>query len=225
MKVTTELIEKYNQGKCTPSEITAVESWLLSDEEYDEINISLHSEIKLKMEMWNDISEILPSKAENNKAQIFHNRFLWAGVAATVSILLAVSVTFYTNLNSNTARQARLTNMAAKVLRAGQQEIRTEDFNIVLGDKSNASFNSDKGLVDFCGAIKISPKKDIRLSFSDVCAKDSSTSKGIDFKKGQTYFAINYRNQESDQVVVLNENLIFELPPIIKNQLSDQFDI
>jgi len=225
MKVTTELIEKYNQGQCTPSEITAVENWLVSDDESDEVNISADSEVKLKTEIWNDISQILPSKLLVPKAQIFHGRFQWAGIAATVSVLLAVSVVFLTNLNSNTAIEARLTKTEEKVLRIGQHEIRTEDFNIVLGDESKASFNSDKGLVDFCGAIKISPKKDIRLSFNDVCAKDSATSKGIDFKKGQTYFAINYRSQESDQVVVMNENLIFELPPILKNQLSDQFDI
>lgn len=225
MKVTTELIEKYNQGQCTASEIDAVEDWLLNDEDADEIEISKESETQLKAEIWDDISEVLPSRTRERVWKLSPHHFRWVAVAASVSILFVVSATSLFTFNKEKQNQVSLVTLRAEAPRIRQQKILTEDFDIVLGDRSSASFNSDTGLIDFCGAIKISPKKDISLSFSDVCSEDGSESKGVDFKKGQTYFAMNYKNQNSDQVVVMNENLIFELPPIIKNQLSDQFDI
>ncbi|REA63229.1 hypothetical protein DSL64_06335 [Dyadobacter luteus] len=225
MKVTTELIEKYNQGLCTPSEISAVEEWLLNDDDTDEIEISGASETQLKAEIWEDIAPILPSAKVAPVVVPFMQRYKWMAVAASVSVLIAVSATLFNSINKEIANQPALAEAGTKGIRAQQQEIFTEDFDIVLGDKSRASFDSDRGLVDFCGAIKISPKKDISLSFSDVCSKDGSSSKGIDFKKGETYFAMNYKNQDADQVVIMNENLIFELPPLLKYELSEQFDI
>lgn len=221
MKVTTELIEKYNQGQCTPAEVRAVEEWLLNDEDTDEVELSEEAEVELKAEIWEDIAEILPSA----KPVPFLTRHRWMAVAASVSVLITISFLLFKSLNQGTVNQPILSGSEMKESRVRQQEIFTEDFDIVLGDKSRASFDSDKGLVDFCGAIKISPKKDISLSFSDVCSKDGSASKGIDFKKGETYFALNYKNQDSDQVVIMNENLIFELPPLLKYELSEQFDI
>lgn len=225
MKVTTELIEKYNQGKCTPAEIIAVEDWLMNEDDTDEIEISEASEVQLKAEIWNDIAEVLPSSNPTPIVRLPNSRFKWTTIAASVAILVAVSVTFFYTFNKKSSEQTNLTKVESTIHRAHQKEILTKDFDIVLGDDSRASFDSDKGLVDFCGAIKISPKKDIHLSFNGICSKDSPASKGIDFKKGQIYFALNYKNQESDQVVIMNENLIFELPPLLKYELSDKFDI
>ena len=225
MKVTTELIEKYYQGQCNPSEIRAVEDWLLNDDEDDEIDISEESEKQIKAEIWGEVSEVLPSNTNTSILKLSRHQFRWLAIAASASLLFIISATFFYSFNKNKQNQISLVKPQNKAPRAVQQEILTEDFDIVLGEKSRASFSSDKKLVDFCGAIKISPKRDISLSFSDICSEGGVASKGMDFKKGQTYFAMNYKNQESDEVVIMNENLIFELPPLLKYELSEQFDI
>jgi len=224
MKVTTELIEKYYQGQCSASEIRAVEDWLLNDDD-DEIEISEESERQIKAEIWSEVSEVLPSRTRTSILKLSSQQFRWLTIAASVSILFIISATFLYSFKKDKQNQISLVKPHTKAQRGAQQEILTEDFDIVLGEKSRASFSSDKKLVDFCGAIKISPKRDISLSFSDICSDGGVASKGMDFKKGQTYFAMNYKNQESDQVVIMNENLIFELPPLLKYELSEQFDI
>jgi len=225
MKVTTELIEKFNRKECSASEISAIEQWLLNDDYEDEVEISEESEKQIKAEIWDEVSEVLPSKNKECVLNLFQQNFKWIAAAASVSILLVISVVLLYSFDINKQGESALIKTPTKQLGQQKQEIWNKDFNIVLGDKSKASFDSDKRLVDFCGVIKISPKKDISLSFNDICSGDKPSSKGIEFKKGETYFALNYKNQESDQLVIMNENLIFELPPLLKYELSDQFDI
>lgn len=98
-------------------------------------------------------------------------------------------------------------------------------FTIELGKESNASFNEEQGAINFCGTIKIVSQKDIDLSFKTTCTDGTIRTKAIHVKEGQSYIALHYKDKQSSEMLIINENMLFELPPVIKNQLSEQFKI
>lgn len=98
-------------------------------------------------------------------------------------------------------------------------------FTIELGKESNASFNKESGAINFCGTIKIVSQKDIDLSFKTTCTDGTTRTKAIHVKEGQSYIALHYKDKQSSEMLIINENMLFELPPVIKNQLSEQFKI
>jgi hypothetical protein len=98
-------------------------------------------------------------------------------------------------------------------------------FTIELGKESNASFNKELGAINFCGTIKIVSQKDINLSFKTTCTDGTTRIKAVHVKEGEAYIALHYKDKQSSEMLVINENMLFELPPVIKNQLSEQFKI
>ncbi|SFM86329.1 hypothetical protein SAMN05428949_1088 [Chitinophaga sp. YR627] len=98
-------------------------------------------------------------------------------------------------------------------------------FTIELGRESKASFNKEQGAINFCGTIKIVSQKDINLSFKTTCTDGTTRIKAIHVKEGESYIALHYKDKQSSEMLIINENMLFELPPVIKNQLSEQFKI
>lgn len=98
-------------------------------------------------------------------------------------------------------------------------------FTIELGKESKASFNKEQGAINFCGTIKIVSQKDIQLSFKTTCTDGTTRIKAVHVKEGESYIALHYKDKQSSEMLIINENLLFELPPVIKNQLSEQFKI
>lgn len=218
MRVSKELIEKYHSGKCSPEESAMVENWLLDDD--TEIEISLPENLdkeKVKAEMWDEISSSVPS--DNPGILTFgKRRWFYFSAAASIAILLTVSLFV---IKTGTKETAVTVNKPASL----NKEIQSLDYTISLGPESNARIDSESGLIDFCGAILISPKKDILLSFNDVCT-DKKTNKGkMNFKKGETYIALNYKNSNDNELIVMDEKLLMGLPPMVKRQIMDQFNI
>lgn len=98
-------------------------------------------------------------------------------------------------------------------------------FTIELGKESKASFNKEQGAINFCGTIKIVSQKDIKLSFKTTCTDGTTRIKAVHVKEGESYIALHYKDKQSSEMLIINENMLFELPPLIKNQLSEQFKI
>lgn len=218
MKVSKELIEKYHSGQCSPEESDMVENWLLDDE--TELETTLPEGLKkedLKAEMWHEIASSLPSA--DKKIINFHKHRLFLSAAASAAVLLLVSLFVFKQHTRQTIASAANTPAPAN------KEINSLDYTISLAPESNASIDSESGLIDFCGAILISPKKDVRLSFNDVCDDSRGNTEKINFKKGETYIALNYRNNRDSALIVMDEKLLMGLPPMVKRQIMDQFNI
>lgn len=223
MRVSKELIEKYHNGLCTPDEMTLVENWLLDDEADDisPLPKTLDKEIA-KVEMWGEISSVLPSSQKRfSIGGIYLSKAKWTTLAAAASVLVVLTASLLV-FKQNT-QEAVITSVNSSL--SDSKEIQARDYTISLGPESNARIDANSGLIDFCGTILISPKKDIFLSFKDVCTSSAKNTGKMTFKKGETYIALNYRNKKNNEVIVMEEKLLMGLPPVVKRQIMDQFNI
>lgn len=223
MTVSKELIQKYHKGECTPEESAMVENWLLDDD--IEIEIFLPENLikeDAKAEMWQNIASALPSsKEEKNFNFVNFSGFNSFSLAAAASVLLLIGFSFLI-LKTN-KKESVITSINFPL--SENKEIDSRDYTISLGPESNAHIDANTGLIDFCGTILISPKKDIDLSFKDICTTTKRTTGRMNFKKGETYIALNYRNKTDNELIVMDEKLLMGLPPMVKRQIMDQFNI
>lgn len=201
MKVTKALLEKYHQGHCSAEEKVLVEDWLLDDEveESNSVFSDEHARANMKKSIWRGIQPTLP---------FYRRKIAW--YAAAAAILLFIFVRFVQKDTSLTSTSAI-------------GEVSSPGFTIELGKESNASFQKDT--ISFRGTIKIVSQKNSILSFHTVCTDGTIRTKSIHVNEGESYIALHYKDKESSEMLVINENMLFELPPIIKNQLSEQFKI
>lgn len=223
MRVSKELIEKYHNGLCTPDEITLVENWLLDDddEHLPPLPESFNKQTA-KAEMWEEISEVLPSSQKKfSIGSIYLSKEKWTNFAAAASVLLVLTAAYLVFIQNT--QQVIITSVNASL--SDNKEIDARDYTISLGPESNARIDASSGLIDFCGTMLISPKKDIFLSVNDMCTTSTHNTEKMTFKKGETYIALNYRNKHTNEVVVMEEKLLMGLPPVVKRQIMDQFNI
>ena len=223
MKVSKELIEKYHCGQCTPAEIMLVENWLLDENEDDFLvfpeNIDKE---KTATEMWQDIADILPSnskKSRNNPFFIFQNtKYLSIAAALAFAILASSLYIFYQK-----ADEALIT--AVNTTGTTNKEIFAKDYTISLGPESNANIDVNNDSINFCGSMLISPNKDISITVKGLCTKSANQSSKVNFKKGESYIVLDDPNTQNSQVIIMDEKLLMGLPPVMKRQLMDQFNI
>ena len=226
MKVSKELIEKYHDGKCSPEENAVVENWLLDDDDTQIFPEPTGDKKKISREMWQDIKLVLPSEIKKSESLIFKMPAIqWVAMAAAASITVFIATFMFLNKTESNSRHSQANISSVNVSESLNREILSDDFTISLGPQSNVQINSGTGLVDFCGTLKISPKKDMSLSFKDVCTNTKGNTEKIDFKKGETYIALNYRHEKTTEVIVMEEKLLMGLPPVLKRQIMDQFNI
>lgn len=200
MQVTKALIEKYHDGHCTPEEAAAVENWLASDmaDEPAGIFTSETARDTIKQQIWQQVRPVAP----------FYKRYLPV-LSAAAAILLFVLFRFLLPAPHTTDTTAINSN--------------NPGFTIELGKESKASFQQDT--LNFHGTIKIISTKNQDLLFHTTCKDGTTRTKAIHINEGESYIALHYKDKESSEMLVINENMLFELPPVIKNQLSEQFKI
>ncbi|GAA4442028.1 hypothetical protein GCM10023091_28130 [Ravibacter arvi] len=214
MNLSEALIEKYHKGLCTPEERRTVEKWLETGET-DEFELPAGISLgAIKQEIWN---EIRPSVG---MGRAIHRRRPgsltgWAAAAALVT-----AVGLYSLVET-------FTPGISKHLPAGEITTRSqaEPLQIELGNESGAVYIKESRMLDFCGVVKIIPKENMKLSFTSLCDGNRETVKEMVVKGGTTYFAMDLRHHNSSELVVMDKNLVGELPPIVQNSLIAQFGI
>lgn len=225
MEVTKRLIEKYHLDLCSREERKAVEEWLMSDVLDTEINPELEfHENSDKAEIWNGISEILPPKqAEVKKHRLWHYASpIFMGIAAS-TIGIVIGLFLWNRISQYQPTIARTTENSSNKM------IQTAALNITLGQKSKADIHSSAltpdGNINFCGAILIHSKKDVELTLNGTCANPINGTETISFKKGQTYIAVNYNFKNENELIIVDERNISNLPPILQKEILKQFNI
>jgi len=228
MKVTQRLIEKYHLNLCSSEEKKAVEEWLLNDDMDNEILLpSSQDKQEDKVQMWNAIAETLPTPAVNAKqirlSDYFSTPFLRGIAAASIGIILFA--TFFL-LNKKTKTNTSTVAIANAV---NKDVIQTSELNITLGTKSNVNINtsttSETNNIDFCGIIRIESKEDMEFTLNANCVNTSANGEKVSFKKGQTYIAVNYHYKKDNELIIVNEKNLLNLPPVLQKEIIRQFNI
>ncbi|MBD1432086.1 hypothetical protein H8B06_04550 [Sphingobacterium sp. DN00404] len=221
MNVSKELIAKYHQGLCSDEERASVEAWLNSDSE-EELSTTLEIEQKnvIKAEIWSSVKTNTIAQSEKkslpriNKVRL---RPIYQGAAA----ILAVSFLCVWLLRDGSILQEE------KISRkAGLSDKIKDDVNLVLGEDSKASFINSLERINFCGTVKVTVNKTMKLVFSATHADDKiEHRKELMVNAGETYFALELSENEDREIIVKSERELSELPPILQNSLRAQFGI
>lgn len=223
MKISKELIEKYHGGQCTPAEVVLVENWLLDDVEDETFEFPENIDKgKIASEMWNNIVDILPSNAQKSRSSIFFifQSYKYLSIAAAIAFII-LSASFYLFYQKSDETLITAINKAGTT----NKEIFVKDYTISLGPESNANIDVNNDLIHFCGSMLISPKKDIAITVKGLCANSADQNNKIHFKKGENYIILDNPNTQNSQVIIMDEKMLMGLPPVMKRQLMDQFNI
>lgn len=223
MTISKELIEKYHSGNCTPEEIQLVEAWLFDDDtavEPIQPYPTGESKSRIRDEMWDEISTVLPARKQS-AVRVFFKPFWWQAAAILLISLAGVATFFLTN--QDTTRGIIVVKNASATV---NQNLDGGTYSLSVGPKSNVEINNKTGRIDFCGTMMINPKRDIELTIQGTCARPDEKSAKMVLKKGQNYIALNYSNTaNANEVIILPQESLTGLPPLMQRQLMMQFDI
>jgi len=230
MKVDNDLIKKYHLNLCTEEEKALVEEWLLNDETEEVVFASQQDKDIHKEEMWQSLTAAIPAlQAEPKRISLSHyfTRYKYQAIAA--SLLFGTLVT-----GAILFRNSTQDSSVAIASSAGSErkEIDMTELCVTLAPKSKASIksfhNAEGGNIDFCGTIMINPKKDFKLTINGSCASSLNAHDGVEtvnLKKGHTYIAVNYRFNQENELIIVNEQNLSNLPPMLQKEIMNQFSI
>ena len=229
MKVDKELIEKYHLGLCSAEEIEAVENWLLYDDSEEELLLP-EGEGKLhhKNEIWAGLSAQIPEIREQSKVVSLNDQLtpiFWRSIAAILFVGMAGTILWKLTSYVNTKTIAEVKQNSIHT-----RQIVKDEMNILLGKESKAEFNNPdhkgrEGNINFCGTIRIDPKQDMELTIQGTCEIESGSEEKISLKKGQTYIAVNYQFNEENELIVVDQRNLINLPPMMQREIMKQFPI
>lgn len=217
MKVSKDLLERYHQGLCSPDEQKTVEQWLLDDDDDSHFPDHLPDKNLVKEEIWQQVQSDTIMADPSDLSTIVRKKpkkTYWAAAAAIVLLVTSLFVFRNGKGPDSTVVQSRK-----------MKGLNTELFDIEFGNESRATFDRENEMVDFCGIIKITPKKSMKLSFSNYCGNHEELKREMHVTGGTTYFALDLKNNHHTELLVMNEDLLFELPPLLRNSLIKQFGI
>lgn len=214
MEIDKELIEKYHLGNCTPEEEALVNAWLALDEfDNSQLPNELHKTTD-KQEIWSEISSFIEEKQISKPKISNHPIRLISKIAASLFLILTASLTYsYLNTQKEQQRLFAFDNSKGNQIK----HIDSGNYSIVMAPKSNGKIDLNNSLIDFCGSILLSPKKDIVLTLQGYHDK-------IKLKTGQTYIVLS-NTCPSSKPIVVNEKDIVHLPPVLQKHLMTHFSI
>lgn len=215
MNISEALIEKYHKGLCSPEEELAIENWLENGDE-DTFEFPHEVSVKdIKAEVWTQLHDEVVSRPARLRSRI------WKFSSAAAAVVAITTGLLY--LKNQPAEIGKETEIVA-VHQTGHTP-QTEALQIEFGSESGAVYSQEKQTLDFFGVVKITPKKNMKLSFTSLCDGNRETVRDIDVKGGTTYFAMDVKHQNSSELVIMDKDLVGELPPILQNSLIAQFGI
>jgi hypothetical protein len=223
MKISKELIEKYHDGNCSDEEIRVVENWLSDENEEEDLLLPDEIKVKHRDEMWDEVASVLPEKKKETKIISFKKiEPVWR-VAAAALIIGLLGIAVYNLKNSSSDSAIIVINNTSETV---NKDLNEQAYNISIGPKSNIEINNETGIIDFCGAVMINPKRDIEFTIQGTCANAKDGSEKMTLKKGLNYIALNYSSAtKANEVIILEQGSLTGLPPLMKRQLLHQFDI
>lgn len=175
--------------------------------------------------MWEEITSVLPDHRKQSDSFLSTVFFqpAWKQAAAAAVLVGMFGLTLFYLKNPTTKNGTIVVNNLSDTINKNYSESK---YSISIGPKSNIEIDNQTGIIDFCGAMMINPKKDIELTINGTCSKNNSGTEKMVFKKGQNYIALNYSsNPNTNEVIILQEGSMMGLPPLLMRQLIHQFNI
>lgn len=220
MKIDKDLIAKYHRQECTLEESEAVEEWLFSSDSDEALQLPAEENKQLhKQEMWASIQSIFPDEpvAAPVIPEKRSNRFsFWSGAIAAslvIGTMLVIAYQFIDNNEDQESQMVSLNNTSSVNIR----HVEAQEYDIALGTNTSARIDHVTGIADLAGSMLISPKEDITLTFAGGPEK-------ITFKKGQTYIILKGKDGK-DKIIIVSENNLMNLPPVLQKQITNEFNI
>ncbi|HEV7381946.1 MAG TPA: hypothetical protein VGN64_19245, partial [Dyadobacter sp.] len=205
-----------------------VEEWLLDDQADEEFVApkAVDREI-LRDTIWQDIqNEIKPAEPDEisfTKPFSYNKIIAFRRSAVAAAAILLLGTFLYTVKQQEAVNEVFVLQNSSDTTNKNVSE---SLYTISLGPKSNIEIDNSTGNIDFCGAVLINPKKDIEFTIQGTCAKADEPKEKLFLRKGQNYIALNYNSSENEnEMIILEEGSLTSLPPVVKRQLMDQFNI
>lgn len=218
MKIDRDLIDRYHRGACSPEEREAVEHWLFSEESDEVLELPEgESKDRHKAEMWQEIAGILPEEAPGLplKSTGGTDRFWTGAIAASLLAGVMIAAAFF--MTDDGKRHAlplvSVHNDSATQVR----RMEYSGYDLSVGRNTSATIDNLTGDTDLSGSLLISPKQDLELRFE-------GSSEPVTFSSGKTYVILKNASDQGG-VLIVTENNMMDLPPVLQKQIINEFDI
>ncbi len=220
MKITKELLERYELGQCTDQEQAFVSDWLANDlldeVEFNTDDVDVVEETHVKQAIWSDIASHIDQKNPSEKvvpAKKSKTLLLWGNPwmqsAAASLLFMGIAWFVYQSPSDVDYRSFSANNIHQKVM-----QWQEEKFDVSLSKNSSASIDFRSGNMAISGDILFTPKKNLILY-------DASNRAPIDFKEGEIYYIST--DPDTSELMVFAKSDMEYLPPIIQKHIRKQF--
>ena len=218
MKIDRDLIDRYHRGACSPKERAAVEDWLFSAESDEVLELPEGESKDLhKAEIWRGIEAVLPEEESRLplKGTGGTDRF-WTGAIAASLLAGILSVGAYLTIGNGEDHVQPLVSVhndsATQVRR-----VEYSGYDLSVGRNTSATIDNQTGDAELSGSLLISPKHDLELRFE-------GSREPVTFSSGKTYVILKNAGDQGS-VLIVTENNMMDLPPVLQKQIINEFDI
>lgn len=212
MKISKELLQRYELGQCSPEEEHVVRQWLDSNDWEDDSYEDIQVNDEVGKDMWSNITSHIEHTVEPSIPLIQKRRgtntLRWLSAAALLALFLGLSCFFYSRSQDH---QIELTNM-----REGLMWMRKDCFDLALQENSSIKINLRSDNILLSGSMFLKPKCNLSLY-------DRENKMSFDFIEGETYYIA--KDPDTNKLVVFRQSEILFLPPILQRHLKRQFPI
>ncbi len=219
MRISKELLEKYHLGKCSEEERHRVEEWLFNDSFDEPLDLPATEDKAVhRQQIWEGIRSVLPDHAGRPEKR--RQKVLWLQAAAIV--LLTILGWFLWQMRN----PALMIIEASNLSELHNKTINSGLYTMALGPGSNVRIDPTSETMAFCGSLSFSPTEDITMKIVGECLSGAAPQAVIALKGGASYIAFSYHGPaEKTEFVVVEQNQLRTLPPLIQKQLIAQFKI
>ncbi|GGH18305.1 hypothetical protein FAZ19_11765 [Sphingobacterium alkalisoli] len=223
MDISKELIAKYHQGRCSEQEKAQVEAWLNTDsDEVLSAPLEIADKNAIKEDIWGSLKAETIEKEPREKTVItfINNLRLRSTYWGAAAVLVAGFICFWVLDSGKTPYNNQIKNDQT-VAGSGIAGV-----SVVTGENSKANFIDKLELVNFCGTVKVTVNKTMRLAFAAKNSYDNKEyRKELLVNAGETYFALDLGDHKNREIIVKSERDLNDLPPLLQNSLRAQFGI
>ncbi|WP_437920316.1 hypothetical protein [Sphingobacterium sp. LRF_L2] len=214
MKITKELLERYEEGLCADYERLAVQEWLESDSvEVYALDETIDAP-KVKAELWDEIASYmdrpdLESVSLPQKRKFFSIRKL-TSVASVLIVCFGFAWYFYA------PSEVSSESFIVKNTNPGLQQLTEQFFDLTLTQNSSANIDVEAGKILVSGDLIFMPKRDLLL-------RDEQHKENFSFKEGEVYYLSVDPN--TSELIVWKETDVQFLPAILQKHIRKQFHL
>ncbi|KGE12941.1 hypothetical protein [Sphingobacterium deserti] len=243
LKISKELLERYELGQCTKEEEATVRLWLDADDLMLEESLAIEEDIDttvdpaiasveadkdlaIKQQLWQNISshtlhatpftqanDAPPPRSTSPRAL---RKQPFQAAQKWLSIAAAVALFLCISCWTLFSRNSQAGNFKASNSEQPLMLWEEDGFALTLSQNSSASINLQSENIAVSGDILFTPKRDFVLH-------DKNGKTDFDFREGQVYYISTHPN--TSKLMVFSQKELQYLPPILRKHIRKQFNL